>query len=264
MRETSARKLLVQYSHELHRRGWVANHDGNLSARIDQDRIVCTPTSFSKADVEMDSLLVVDQQGKKVSGRERPFSELSLHLAIYRLRSDAHAVVHAHPPYSSALGVSGQPHAHPFLPEAVVSLGAEIPIVPLSAPGQDAVDALSPFVRKVDAVLISGNGILAWGKDLETAYLRLELVEHLTQIAHTALAFGGIQRLPAPMITQLLKKRHAGGLKCPEEQSFEITTPLDPTVEASIQAIQSAFPNIHSDRVTQLAKEAFKTARANR
>lgn len=224
MNETAVRRALVRYSHATHAAGWVANHDGNLSARVGDDRIVCTPTSYSKADVDLDSLAVVGADGRKIAGRERSFSELALHLAVYRARPDAHAVVHAHPPYASAFGVSGRPLPHPFLPEAVVSLGAEIPTVPLSAPGPAAVEALRPYVRRCDAVLTAGNGALAWGPDLETAYLRLELVEHLCRIAHAALPLGGPARLPDAIVAPLLAKRRKGGLAAPEE-GLSATTP---------------------------------------
>lgn len=70
----------------------------------------------------------------------------------------------------------------PFVPEAVVSLGATVPLVPLTAPGSAQVAALSPLVPLHDVVLIAGNGVLAWGDSIEQAYLRLELCEHLCRI----------------------------------------------------------------------------------
>ncbi len=132
MTEAAARRDLVRYSRQMHAAGWVANHDGNLSARVTDERIVCTPTSFSKLDVGLDELVVVDRAGAKIAGSQRPFSELVLHRAVYDRRPDARAVVHAHPPFATAFGVAGRPLPHPFLPEAVVSLGADIPTVPLT------------------------------------------------------------------------------------------------------------------------------------
>lgn len=244
MSEASLRRDLVRYSRATHAAGWVANHDGNLSVRVGDDRFVCTPTSYSKADVDADALVVVGADGRKIAGRERPFSELDLHLAVYRARPDAHAVVHAHPPYATAFGVSGRPLPHPFLPEAVVSLGAELPTVPLAAPGEAAVAALRPFVRRCDAVLIAGNGALTWGPDLETAYLRMELVEHLCRIAHAAAALGGPARLPAEMVASLVGKRRKGGLAAPEEgqpaaaPSAPAPATEDPASRAAARALQ--------------------------
>lgn len=262
MSETAVRRDLVRYSHAMHAAGFVANHDGNLSARIGDDRIVCTPTSFSKADVERDTLVVTDADGRKVAGRYRPFSELALHCAVYRARPEVQAVVHAHPPMATAFGASSRPVPHPFLPEAVVSLGAEIPTVPLTAPGPAAVEALEPFVRRCDAVLIAGNGALAWGPDLETAWLRLELVEHICRIAHAALPLGGPARLPTDMVEGLVQKRRKGGLAAPEEGQAapgqRAATPpagqTDPAARATVRAL-AGIPNADPRLAAQLAAE---------
>ncbi|MCA9537569.1 MAG: class II aldolase/adducin family protein, partial [Myxococcales bacterium] len=204
MSEARIRRDLVRYSRAMHAAGMVANHDGNLSARLTDERLLCTPTAFSKADVGPEDLLALDAKGNRISGRHRPFSELNLHLAVYAARPEVAAVVHAHPVHATAFGAAGRPLPPPFLPEAVVSLGAEVPLVPLAAPGGGAVDALRPFIRRVDAVLIAGNGVLAWGPTLETAWLRLELVEHLCRIAHAALPLGGVKPLPDDMVQSLV------------------------------------------------------------
>jgi L-fuculose-phosphate aldolase len=204
--EAKARGEIVRYSEKLWSRGWVANNDGNLSARVGPNRVVCTPTATSKADVTDALLVVTDFGGKQLAGRRKPFGELGIHLAAFRARADVAAVVHAHPPYATALGVSGRELVC-FLPEAVVSLGARIPLVPLAAPGGPAVTAIEPFFAPYDAVLVAGNGVWAWGDSVEQAYLRVELVEHLARIAHEAAAWGGPQPLPKEMLTQLLEAR---------------------------------------------------------
>lgn len=204
--EARAKSELAKYALRLWQRGFVANHDGNLSARVAEDRIVCTPTSTSKADVDERSLLVTDASGAQVSGSKKPFGELNIHLAVYRARFDVAAVVHAHPPYATALGVSGRELAC-FLPEAVVSLGERVPLVPLAPPGAAAASAIEPHLATSDAVLVQANGVWAWGADVEQAYLRLELVEHLATIAHHAIQWGGPQPLPRALIDSLLEAR---------------------------------------------------------
>jgi L-fuculose-phosphate aldolase len=204
--EARAKAELVKYSARLSERGFVANHDGNLSARVSEDRLVCTPTATAKADVDERSLVVTDASGAQLSGAKKPFGELNIHLAVYRARGDVAAVVHAHPPYATALGASGRELAC-FLPEAVVSLGTRVPLVPLAAPGAAAVSAIEPSLAKYDAVLAQANGVWAWGVDVEQAFLRLELVEHLARIAHHALTWGGPQPLPQDMVEKLLEAR---------------------------------------------------------
>jgi L-fuculose-phosphate aldolase len=206
MSEARLRDDIARYALRMAERGWVANHDGNLSARVAPSRFVCTPTATHKADVKADGLVITDAAGKQLGGRGKPFSEYALHLAVYRARPDVGAVVHAHPPFATALGVSGRELVS-FLPEAVVSLGTRIPLAPLAAPGAEAVAAMAPFVAKFDAVLAAGNGVFAWGDDVEQAFLRLELVEHLAAIAAQAERWGGPHPLPQAMVEKLLEAR---------------------------------------------------------
>jgi len=247
---------LIRYSHGMHRAGWVANHDGNLSARIGSDRYVITPTSMSKLDVEIDDLVVVDGNGKKVAGRRRPFSEMILHLAVYNARPKVGAVVHAHPPYATAFGAAGKNLPHPFLPEAVVSLGAHIPTIPLTAPGAASRAALEPYVRRCDAVLIAGNGVLTWGPSLELAYLRMELVEHLARISNAAANIGGTVELPREMVDALVAKRTKAGLAAPEEGGDDGGIPRTERLEdQAVSQVVSALPQADAHRVRQLTKE---------
>lgn len=206
MLEASVRGEVVRHCAKLWSKGFVANHDGNVSARPAPNRIVCTPTSTSKIDVTERSLLVVDAQGKVLQGEGKPFGELPMHLAVYRGRPDVKAVVHAHPPHATALGVTGR-ELLVFLPEAVVSLGTRVPVAPLAIPGAEGAAALGPYIDRFDAVLAQGNGVWAWGESVEQAYLRLELVEHLATIAHHAQAWGGAPALPEPTVKKLLEAR---------------------------------------------------------
>ena len=209
--EHALRREVAQVSALLWERGWVANHDGNVTARVSPGRILATPTGLSKRVIDREMLLVVDESGRVVRGRLRPFSELGIHRLVYRLRGDVGAVVHAHPPHATARAVTGA--ALPsFLPEAVVSIGAEVPLVPLAMPGRDAEEAIEPFVREQDAVLVEGNGVFAWGDDPEQAFLRMELVEHMSRIAHLAQGTGQLRELPRDMVAKLLEKRAAAGL----------------------------------------------------
>lgn len=206
MVEAKARAEIVKYCQKLWSRGFVSYHEGNVSARVGPNRIVCTPTATSKGEVNDALLVVTDLGGKQLAGRRKPFGELQIHLAVYRIRADVGAVVHAHPPFATALGTSGR-ELLCFLPESVVALGTRVPLVPLSLPGAPAVAAIEPFIAKHDAVLVAGNGVWAWGDDVEQAYLRVELVEHLAAIAHRAAVWGGPQPLPTDMVNALLELR---------------------------------------------------------
>lgn len=207
------REELISTAHAIHARGWVANHDGNITVRRGPNRFLATPTAVSKAAVDHANLIEVDAHGKRLSGTAKPFSELSLHFPVYERREDVHAVIHAHPPYATAIACSGASLIErPFSPEVVVSLGDWIPTVPYAQPGLDARRALSEYVDHVDVALLASHGVISWGRDLETAYLRMELVEHQARIATLAQATGGVRPLPESAFPPLLAARAKAGL----------------------------------------------------
>lgn len=209
----SSSRDVVRYARALHERGWVANHDGNITMRVGPRRFLATPTATSKADVDDKNLLEVDDSGARVSGTSRCFSEINLHLAVYAARSDVNAVVHAHPPKATALACTGRNLIDPpFLPEAIVSLGPSIPLLPFAAPGPAAAEALAAHVDAVDAVLLANHGVLTWGQTVEQAFLRMELVEHLATIALAADPSGGVRPLPEAALQPLLEARAKAGL----------------------------------------------------
>ncbi len=212
-------------SRHLHAAGWVANHDGNVSAR-DGQRFICTPTATSKRLIQERDLIEVDAKGQ-VRGQGKVFGEIGLHLAIYERRPDVGAVVHAHPPYATAIASSrGNPIEVPFIAEAVVSLGPKIPKLAYAQPGPTATAALAPWCELVDAVLLGNHGVIAWGKDCETALLRLELVEHLAKIAIAAAALGGVEALPDSAFQPLLAARAKAGLGRAADRAVETASQL--------------------------------------
>lgn len=209
--EEGLRREIAALCQKVGARGWVANHDGNASARA-QDRFVCSPTAVHKSDVRPESCVVVDGEGKVVAGERKVFSEVALHLACFRVRPDVGFVLHAHPPVATGWAVAGESFFDPpFMAEPVVSLGARIPLVPYVAPG-GSTGELERAIAACDAVLLGNHGVLTVGKDAEQAFLRMELVEHLARIALTARQLGGPRPIPAEDVEKLLAARAKAGL----------------------------------------------------
>ena len=204
---------LLEIAHSLHSAGWVANHDGNVSARLDAGRFLMTPTALSKRVLDERDPIVVDRSGRVLQGGRRPFSEFKMHLAVYDARSDVRAVVHAHPPCATALAVQGVEVEPKMMAEPIVSLGARVPMLPYRFPNSaDQLEELRAAAVQFDVVTLGHHGALAWGDDLEQAFLRLELVEHLARIQIQALQLGPVQVLPTEDVTRLLDKRASAGL----------------------------------------------------
>jgi L-fuculose-phosphate aldolase len=219
------RHEVAEVSRIMHARGWVANHDGNVTAR-DGSRFLATPTATSKRRIAERDLIEVDAKGQ-VIGSGRVFGEIGLHLVVYERRPDVHCVVHAHPPNATAIASArGNPIERPFLAEALVSLGPRIPKVPYAQPGDPAKQALAPWCELVDAVLLGNHGVMAWGADPEQALLRLELVEHLARIAIAAQALGGVEPLPEAAIAPLLAARAKANIGRAADRAVETAASL--------------------------------------
>ena len=233
------KKDLAAAARLLHERGWVANHDGNLTAR-DGQGLLATPTATSKRLIDELGLVDCDAAGKPTGGK-KVFGEIGLHVTIYQRRPDVGAVVHAHPPHATAIAcAAGNPIEQPFIAEAMVSLGPAIPKVALAAPGEPAARALAPWCELVDAALLENHGVLAWGADVEQALLRLELVEHLARIAILAAPLGGVRPLPPELHAPLLTARAKAGIGRVADRALELADKLAPRAPRPVVACAPA------------------------
>src|ERR1051325_5796530 len=116
MDEQTARREIVRVGKLMYERSYVVSSDGNVSVRLDDGRIVATPTMTSKGRMTEESLALTDLAGHALSDK-RASSELEMHLLIYRERPDIKAVCHAHPPHGSAFAVAGLAIDQPILSE---------------------------------------------------------------------------------------------------------------------------------------------------
>ncbi len=206
---------IVLACRRLDARGFVAGVDGNVSARIGDDRVQITPTGVPKRLVTADMLVTIDLDGTVVDGATRPSTEFRLHVEFYRARPDLRAVVHAHPPAATACASSGVDLTIPALPEVVLDVGA-VPTAPFAIPGTDALPAsIRPFVATHAAILLANHGAVTAGDTVLTALMRMETVEHFADIALRARAAGGLVPLTAADVDALVARRSSYALAGP-------------------------------------------------
>lgn len=159
-----------------------------MSIRLDESRILVTPSGRRKDELETDDLVVVrmDHPGGEARSRSgfAPTSDLAIHLAVYAARPDVSAVAHAHLPASMALTLAGEIPDPAALPETALFL-PRLPFLALGAPGSAELAAriaaalAEPPDPLPGAVLLERHGAVAVGKSAEQAVDRLELVEVL-------------------------------------------------------------------------------------
>ena len=242
-------KAIVDISRELWVKGWVANHDGNVSVRF-EDVLLATPTAVSKGDIVPEMILTLDMEGNKLQGIGKPFSEIKLHLAAYRARQDIKAVVHAHPPFSMARGLVGGDFEI-NVPEAVVSIGGVIPVARYAMPGAKENDEIiAEALSGCDVFMMAGNGVLSVAADVKDAFLRMELLEHLLKIDYYAKSMGTAMTLPPEDKQELLKKRASIGLG-PKTVNF-------PSAPVSSAPAREKQTEVRTDLIKDLIAEELK------
>jgi L-fuculose-phosphate aldolase len=210
MDEQTARREIVRVGNLLYERGYVVSSDGNVSVRLDDDRVLATPTQTCKGRMTEDSLCVTNLEGKPLDER-RASSELAMHLLIYRERPDVKAVCHAHPPHGSAFAVAGLAIDQPILSEVILTLGC-VPLAEYGTPSTDELTAaMLPLVKHHNALLMANHGAVAYGADVWQAFDRLETLEHTAKIAILSRALGGSRNLSPDAIEKLINVREKAG-----------------------------------------------------
>ena len=198
---------MAQCCRQLAARGLIAGQDGNLSARLERDRALVTPSGAIKGLVQPGDMVEVDLQGRKRRGRGNPTSELDLHLRILNRRPDVGAVVHAHPPVATAFGVAGEGLRILVLPE-LTQLCGEVPLVPYGTPGTpELADRLEPHLAGHDAWLLANHGAVTVGPTLDVAWIRMESLEHAARIIFAARALGRVNELSPEAVARLRRER---------------------------------------------------------
>jgi ribulose-5-phosphate 4-epimerase/fuculose-1-phosphate aldolase len=170
MNEQELRDAIVEVGRRLYARGYTASNDGNISVRLDGDRLLMTPKSVCKGFMTPQMMCITDLDGRKLAGDRDPSSEMQMHLEVYRQRPDAKAVVHAHPPIATGFAVAGIPLDRAVLAEVVTTLGS-VPIAEYATPStKELPEAVRKYVKAHDGMLLANHGALTLGADLHAGY----------------------------------------------------------------------------------------------
>ena len=211
--EKEIREEICEVGRRLWLKGRVAANDGNISMRLGDEFIITTPTGVSKGFMSPDMLIKVDMDGNFRGGYLKPSSEIKIHLEAYRRRDDVRALVHAHPPISTGYAVANIPLDFKTLPEIIISLG-RIPLAKYGTPSTTELsDSISELLVCNDAILLANHGAITLGKDVMSAYYKMESVEHFATISLAAHQLGGMKTISEPDVKKLEEIREQFGIK---------------------------------------------------
>ena len=175
------RKQLTKICEMLYQRNLVTASDGNISMRLDSERVLITPSRKNKALLLPEEMIVVDSEGKVIEGQGRASSEFPMHKYIYKNRKDVNAIVHTHPVYATAFALAGKSIPDNYLIESKIILGS-CALADYGTPGtMEMVDAISHYVEEVNSILLKNHGALTYGVDLIDAYNKMDVLESIAK-----------------------------------------------------------------------------------
>jgi L-fuculose-phosphate aldolase len=200
---------ICEIGRRVYTKGFAAANDGNISYRIGDNEVLCSPTMICKGFMTPDDICMVDLDGNQLAGKKKRTSEILLHLTIMKQRPDVRAVVHCHPPHATAFAVAREAIPQCVLPEIEVFMG-EVPLAPYETPGgQKFADTVSPFLKATNTIILTNHGTVSFGKNLEEAYWKTEILDAYCKILILSKQLGGITYLNERESRELLdlKKR---------------------------------------------------------
>jgi L-fuculose-phosphate aldolase len=253
--EEQIRADIVEAGRRMYARGFVASNDGNISARIDDWRLITTPKSVSKGFMTPDMMVIVDYDGKKVAGDRDPSSELPMHLEVYRNRPDVNAVVHAHPPNATGFAVAGIPLTRAVLAEVITTLGS-IPIAAYGTPSTaELPEAVRKYIKAHDGMLLANHGAVTCGPNVMAAYYKMETIEHFARISLVARQLGGENLISRDEVERLQGLRGMYGIAAPAPLCAD---PNQPTADQVLCQVLEAPES--SDRLVPDASSILQRA----
>jgi len=209
------KKMICEIGDRIYKKGFAAANDGNITVRIGENEVLCTPTMHSKGFLKPDDIATIDMQGNQIAGRKKRSSEALLHLEIYKERSDVKSVVHCHPPHATAFAVAREPIPQCVLPEVEVFLG-DVPITRYETPGgKEFAETILPFVAKTNVIILANHGTVSFGENVERAYWWTEILDAYCRILILAKQVGNVEFLSKEKSQELLDLKQKWGFADP-------------------------------------------------
>ncbi|ANQ51792.1 class II aldolase/adducin family protein [Flammeovirga sp. MY04] len=180
------RKDICIAGRRLWERGYVDGNGGNITVRVGDNLVLCTPTLISKGLMKPKDICLIDLDGNQKAGHRPRTSEALTHLAIMRRMPAAKACVHAHPPHGTAFAIASIVPPTGVIPEADIFLG-QMGLAKYETPGSpENAEVIGETAIDHQAVLMENHGVIVWGSHLEDAYWKMENVEAICQTVMVA------------------------------------------------------------------------------
>ena len=192
----SAYDEVLHAAKEMLRLGLTAGTSGNVSARLDDDKVVITPSSISYETMTLDDLVVLDLDGNKLDGEREASSERALHLECYKQFSEVGSVIHSHPVYGTMFAVARQP-IPAAIDEFAIYVGGEVQVAEYAMSGTpDLGRNAAACLKDVGTALLASHGMVTIGPTPAKTLHQAGVVERSAQIVWGARALGAVHGVP--------------------------------------------------------------------
>lgn len=188
---------LVMFMQRIYDKRLTTMSGGNLSIRDDDGNIWITPAGVDKGTLTRRDIICVKPDGT-VIGPHKPSSELPFHISVYKMRSDLHAVLHAHPPALVAFSIVRQCPSLDLIP-TVRRVCPDVRIATYAVPGSEALGANvgAVFADGCDIAILENHGVCVGAPDMFTAFQRFETLNYTALLEVLGRKVGNIHELPA-------------------------------------------------------------------
>jgi L-fuculose-phosphate aldolase len=198
------RDEILETMERIYRSRMTTTSGGNLSIREDNGDVWITPARVDKGSLRREDIILVRPDGS-IDGKHRPSSELPFHQAIYAVRPDVRAIVHAHPVALVAFSICRRVPDTRLLRQSWRICG-EVGFAPYALPGSPALgqNIAATFARGFDCVVLENHGVVTAGGSLQQAFERFETLEFAAKTLIKASQLGPVRTLEEVALGQTL------------------------------------------------------------
>ena len=215
---------ICEMGRRIYARGYTDGNGGNISVRVVEDLILCTPTLCCKGFMKREDICLVDMSAGQLCGIRPRTSEVKVHIAMMKA-AGMDACIHCHPPHCNAFLFAGIVPPNGVNPEADIFLN-QIPLAPYGTPGTDKVaKSVGDAAKKSNVVFMENHGIVCGGRDVEEAEWFAENADAYCQVLLLASGHGAkIQQVGRKSVQDFLSIRKAMGLAVDPSQKLYNTS----------------------------------------
>ena len=232
------RAEIIAVGRKLWSRKYVDGAAGNISARLNSEYVLCTPTMLSKGDLQPADICLTDLDGNILAGDRLRTSELLLHLEIYKSNLKARAVVHCHPPHATAFALTGSAPPNGYHSEFEFFIGP-VAVAPYETPGTPAfAQTVRPFVENHNTILLANHGVVCWSDTVTHAEWLAEILETWCTTYLIAQQVGRpLQPIPAEKMEELLAAKQRLGFPDARLAATELRRPASQAANADLERL---------------------------